>query len=131
MSQPLTRPLARFVADLSYDHLPEPVVAQAKRFLMDALGCALAAHREDPTKTRVALSLVESFGARPQSSTFGGHKTAAALAALANGMLINAADNDDTHKRALAHLGSVVIPPALAMCEARGRDGKATLVAIE
>jgi 2-methylcitrate dehydratase PrpD len=61
-----------------------------------------------------------------------GFKTEASLAALANGILSNAADNDDTHKRALIHTGSVVVPAALALAEERrlsGRDMLAALVA--
>ena len=52
------------------------------------------------------------------------------MAALANGILANAADFDDTHKRALLHTGSVVVPPALALGEERGLSGAEILTAI-
>lgn len=130
MTSSITMPIAEFVAGLRYEQLPPEVVAQAKRFLMDALGCALAAYREDPRKAGIAGELVQQFGARAEASVIGGTRTHAALAALANGMLINAADNDDTHKRALAHLGSVVVPAALALCEARERGGSDLILAL-
>lgn len=126
----LTRPLAEFVSALRYDQLPADVVSQAKYFLLDAIGCALAAYKEDPRKASIALELVAQFGAKEEARVMGGRRTHAALAAMANGMLINAADNDDTHKRALAHLGSVVVPAALAVCEARGHSGQALITAL-
>ncbi|MFA7439182.1 MmgE/PrpD family protein [Castellaniella sp.] len=130
MTSSLTQPMARFVAQLQYDDLPPDVVAQAGRFLLDALGCAFAAYKEDPRKAQIANALVGQFGAAAQATVIGGAQTHAALAALANGMLINAADNDDTHKRALAHLGSVVVPAALAVCEARRGTGRDLITAL-
>ncbi|MDB5317402.1 MAG: hypothetical protein JWO24_3246, partial [Rhodospirillales bacterium] len=53
-----------------------------------------------------------------------------AFAALANGILVNAADNDDTHKRALLHVGSVVVPTALAMAQAGALDGPRFITAL-
>ncbi|MBS0641915.1 MAG: MmgE/PrpD family protein, partial [Proteobacteria bacterium] len=59
-----------------------------------------------------------------------GVRTDAAVAALANGALVNAADFDDTHKRALLHTGSVVVPAALALAEERGLSGQAVITAV-
>src|SRR5690606_20699315 len=50
--------------------------------------------------------------------------------ALANGILANAVDFDDTHKRALLHTGSVVVPPTLALAEERGLTGPEIIAAI-
>lgn len=130
MPNSLTASMADFVARLQFDDLPPEVVQQAKRFLLDALGCAIAAHKEDARKAQIAVKLADQFGAKAEATVIGGPKTHAALAALSNGMLINAADNDDTHKRALAHLGSVVVPPALAATEARAGHGRDLITAL-
>jgi 2-methylcitrate dehydratase PrpD len=130
MTPNLTATLADFVAGLEYENLPAEVVQQAKRVLMDALGCALAAHKEDKRKADIVRQFVHQFGAAPQATVIGGGKSHAAIAALANGMLINAADNDDTHKRALLHVGSVVVPPSLATSESRGGAGRDLIVAL-
>jgi 2-methylcitrate dehydratase PrpD len=76
--------------------------------------------------------VVAMFRAEPVASIWGsaGIKTDAALAALANGALVNAADFDDTHKRALLHTGSVVVPPALALAEEQGLSGRAVVTAV-
>jgi 2-methylcitrate dehydratase PrpD len=125
-----TQQLAEFVAALRFEELPADVVTQACQVVLDAVGCAAAAWREDPRKARMATTLAEEFQAAEQATVIGAGRTHAALAALANGILVNAADNDDTHKRALIHVGSVVVPAALAVSEARGLGGRDLLTAV-
>ena len=122
--------LATFIADLRYEDLPADAIHQANRMLLDTVGCALAAWREDPRKARIARDLAEEFASPGQATIIGGRTTHPALAALANGILSNAADNDDTHKRALIHVGSVVVPAALAMCEQHNLTGKDLILAM-
>ena len=45
-----TRTLAEFVAGLRYEDLPQAVVDQACRIIVDTVGCAITAGREDPEK---------------------------------------------------------------------------------
>jgi 2-methylcitrate dehydratase PrpD len=133
MTSTHTSILASFAAGIRYDRLPGEVVSKAKWVLLDAIGCALAAFKEDPRKARIAVEVAEKFGMGTSgSSTVIGSlkKNNPAVAALANGILVNAADNDDTHKRALAHLGSVVVPAALAAAESRLRHGRDLIAAI-
>jgi 2-methylcitrate dehydratase PrpD len=100
-----TRTLAEFVARLRYEDLPQAVVDQACRILVDTVGCAISAWTEDPAKSRIALEIAKLYGSDNGASVIGvaGVKSQPAFAALANGILANAADNDDTHKRALLH----------------------------
>jgi 2-methylcitrate dehydratase PrpD len=133
--QPLdgqTRALGAFVASLTYEALPAPVVAQAADIVLDTLGCCIAAWQEDPEKAEIATRLAGTFKAQPVATIWGsrGVRTDAALAALANGILANAADYDDTHKRALLHTGSVIVPTVLALAEERRLTGKQVLRAI-
>jgi len=127
-----TKALADFVAGLRYEDLPQPVVAQACRVILDAVGCAVAAWAEDPEKARLARNIAGLYPASPGASVIGtvGLTVQPAFAALANGILINAADNDDTHKRALLHVGSVVVPTVLALAEAEQLSGRDTILAL-
>jgi len=127
-----TRALAEFVAGLQFSALPAAVTAKASDVILDAVGCALGAWRDDPEKAALARDLALSFGSRPAANIWGagGARADASLAALANGTMVNAADFDDTHKRALLHTGSVVVPPALALAEDLKLDGPATIVAL-
>ncbi len=108
------------------------MVDQACRIVVDTLGCALSAWVEDPEKSRIALEIAQLYGGDQGASVIGvaGARSQPAFAALANGILANAADNDDTHKRALLHTGSVVVPPALALAETQGLTGRALILAL-
>jgi 2-methylcitrate dehydratase PrpD len=127
-----TKALADFVATLRYEDLPEAVVAQACHLILDALGCAVSAWTEDPEKARIARDIATLYPASPGAGVIGAPEIAAqpAFAALANGILINAADNDDTHKRALLHVGSVVVPVALAIAETERLSGRDLILAL-
>ncbi|MFV0298841.1 MAG: MmgE/PrpD family protein [Hyphomicrobiaceae bacterium] len=127
-----TAELGAFVADLRFAALPAAVAAQACDVILDALGCAIGAWRDDPPKAAVMEKVVGTFRSQPVASIWGsqGVKADAALAAMANGALVNAADFDDTHKRALLHTGSVVAPPALALAQERNLSGQDLLTAL-
>jgi 2-methylcitrate dehydratase PrpD len=52
----VTQALAEWAAGVRYDDLPAEVVTQAKRFLMDSVGCALGgAQQEDVRMARRVL----------------------------------------------------------------------------
>jgi len=127
-----TEALGAFIADLKFAHLPDAVVRQAADIILDAVGCAIGAWRDDPSKADVMVRLAATFRAQPRASIWGsrGFRTDAALAAMVNGTLVNAADFDDTHKRALLHTGSVVVPPALALVEDLRLDGRALITSV-
>jgi 2-methylcitrate dehydratase PrpD len=127
-----TRSLAEFVARLRFEDLPQAVVDQACRIIVDTAGCALSAWTEDPQKSRIAREVAELYASAGGASVIGiaGLRSQPAFAALANGILANAADNDDTHKRALLHTGSVVVPPALALAETLGLSGRDLILAL-
>jgi 2-methylcitrate dehydratase PrpD len=127
-----TRTLAEFVARLRYEDLPQAVVDQACRIIVDTVGCAISAWTEDPAKSRIALEIAKLYASVNGASVIGiaGVKSQPAFAALANGILVNAADNDDTHKRALLHTGSVVVPPALALAQTERLSGRDLILAL-
>ncbi|MCC7485893.1 MAG: MmgE/PrpD family protein [Burkholderiales bacterium] len=66
-----------------------------------------------------ALALGE--GARPIASLMGmGERTSIALAALVNSTPGHAFELDDIHRESIVHAGSIAVPVALAIAEARG-----------
>lgn len=126
-----TRTLAEFVSGLTFKQLPEKVVEQAGRIVLDTIGCAVSAWKEDSKKCKIAADFAGEFEAKAQATVFGADlKSTPALAAMANAIMSNAADNDDTHKRALIHTGSIVVPVALAMAEANHLTGAEFLTAL-
>src|SRR2546422_563473 len=123
------RRLARFVLGLRLEDIPSPVVTKATHLVLDTLGCALAATRYD--FGRAALETAERLGG-PHESTLVGSKVrvAAANAVLANATLAHGLDFDDTREDAIVHTGSVAITTGLAVGEALGASGPATLAAM-
>ncbi|HUX24145.1 MAG TPA: MmgE/PrpD family protein [Burkholderiales bacterium] len=66
-----TRTLAEFVARLRYEDLPQAVVEQACRIVVDTVGCALSAWTEDPAKSRIALDIAKLYGSDQGASVIG------------------------------------------------------------
>jgi len=123
------RRLARFVVALEPTGLPAPVVEKAGLLALDTLGCSLAAARYD--FGRAARATAERLGGKPESTVVGGAvRVAAANAVLANATLAHGLDFDDTREDAIVHTGSVAVPTSLAVGEATGASGRATLTAI-
>lgn len=127
-----TRALAEFVAALRYDDLPPAVVAQTCDIILDAVGCALSAWIEDKDKARIARDIAALYPAAGRGAGIIGAPGCAAqpaFAALGNGILINAADNDDTHKKALLHVGSVIVPVVLGLGQSQRLSGRDVILA--
>jgi 2-methylcitrate dehydratase PrpD len=120
--------LARFVLELELEAVPEPVVRTATDLVLDTLGNALAATRDD--FGLAALEVARALGGPPESSLLGAAgKVSAANAVLANATLAHGLDFDDTREDAIVHTSCVAVTTALAMAEATGANGRAVLEA--
>jgi 2-methylcitrate dehydratase PrpD len=123
------RRLARFVRALSLDAVPAAVAERAALLALDTLGSCLAASTMD--FGRAVTTAAAALGGAPESSIVGADtRVAAANAVLANGTLAHGLDFDDTREDAIVHTGCVAVTSALAVGEAVGASGKATLEAL-
>lgn len=100
----------------------------ARRCLVDWMGVALGAAATEPVAGIVAGGAM-AWSAAGTARILRGGRTAPALAALTNATMGHAMDFDDTRGHAPSHLGSPTWAAALAVAEARGRDGAAALTA--
>src|SRR5215475_10765660 len=93
----LTRQIADFAAELSYEHLPEEVVAAATRFLVDGLACGIAAY--DSESARIGLRLAQGAEPRwyPGRILFHGERSTAESAAFVNTAMIRNLDFNDQY----------------------------------
>jgi len=125
----ITHQMARFALGLQYDDIPAKAVHEARRFLLDSVGCALAAvPLED---MQAAHRYVVGLGGTPEATVIGsGHRTHSANAALMNALLVRALDYNDIYWVQDPSHPSDVIPAALAAGEAAHRDGRETTVGI-
>ena len=130
MTQPsVARRFARFVTGLVLEDLLPEVVARTTLLALDTLGSCLASSTMD--FGRSIMLTAERLGGAPESSLIGGRaKVAAANAVLANGTLAHGLDFDDTREGAIVHTGCVAVTTALAVGEATGASGRATLEAM-
>src|ERR1700741_4865962 len=111
--------LSAYVARAIRKPLPRGVAARARLHLVDTFAAMISGSRLLPGKQGIAY--VRSLGGKPEAGVIGSRiVTAAANAALANGMSGHADETDDTHPPTLTHPGTSVVPAALAIGE-RGR----------
>ena len=121
--------LARHVIEARYEALPKPVVEEAKAALLDQLGCQLIGSTLE--WNRVVHDFVAGFGGRAESTVAGfGTKVVAHDAAYVNGTFGQGAELDQSFDQAGGHPGAMTVPPAMALAEKQGADGKTFLIAI-
>src|SRR6476469_1220462 len=121
--------LSRYTKALSYDDLPPEVVQQAKRLIVDTVGCALGGFWGEPARiVRDIAATVHS--SEPVSVIGSGERTSPDLAAFANGVMIRFLDyNDGYTSTGESGHPSDSIAAALTAAEIAGRSGKDLIVA--
>jgi 2-methylcitrate dehydratase PrpD len=108
---------------LEFADLPEVVVENSKKFILDLLGNILAAKHIE--SSRIVLDTAKDLGGNPTSTVIGcNYKTSAQMAALVNGTFGHAFDMDDDHREGTQHSSVVVFPAVFALAERFGKSGK-------
>src|SRR3954469_25148967 len=121
---------ATFVADLTYEALPDAVIDRAKGVTLQALSSALVAH--DMPASRQALALMreeEAGGGGAATVLCHGAKLTKAGAAFVNAETIFAGGKWDTF-RMLTHPGIAILPGALIAAETTGCSGREFLTGV-
>ena len=125
----LSGKISRFTLDLNFENIPEVAVWEAKRFLLDSVGCALAAVNNEDME--MMYRFIEKMGGTPEATVIGKDaKTNASNAALMNCLLTRAMDYNDIYWEEDPAHPSDIIGTALAAAEANGKTGQDALVAI-
>jgi 2-methylcitrate dehydratase len=118
--------LARYSLGLEYKSLPPEVVHQAKRSLLDTLGCAVGAYKAPGRQ--MCENVATQLGGPEEATVFcSGLRTSASNAALVNSFLVRFLDFNDLGGG--GH-NSDAIPPILAIAEREKSDGKDFLTSI-
>jgi 2-methylcitrate dehydratase PrpD len=125
----LVQQLARFAAASTFDRLPDDVIDAIRKRVLDILGICVAAV---PLPTsQAARDYVTDQGGYARATAIGmPERVPASLAAFANGVLAHSLDYDDTHLPSVLHPSATIVPTALAVAEAVGADGRATVASI-
>lgn len=124
----LTARLAEWTTALDYEQLTPRAIEMAKLLVLDQLGLQLRG--AGMPHLQPVRRLVERMKAAPESTTAGSaRRTVAPYAALVNGTLASGIEFDDVHMYA-AHIGSTVVPTALAFGESTGASGRDVITAV-
>jgi len=125
----VTAQMARWAANLNYRQLSPEAVYQAKRFLLDSVGCALGGYQQHDVK--IALEVLDEIAGRGPATVIGtGKKIDAVSASLANGLMIRCMDYNDIYWKQDPSHPSDIFPAAIAGCERAKSDGKELIVGI-
>ena len=129
MAETLTYRLAEFVAGVRYEHLSPEAVGEAKRFLIDSIGCALGGLRSHDCQ--IALRVLARLAGPGRCAILGDGRTLDPVSAcLMNALLIRVLDFNDIYWKADPSHPSDLIPVALAACQDAGLSGRELVVGI-
>ena len=118
----VTRQLARYVVGARAEDLPAAVVKEARRTVVNWVGCALGGSRHETLDH--AIAALGPFAGAPQATILGRRERMDALTvSLMNGMSSHVLDFDDTHLKTVIHPAGPVAPAILALAEQRPVTG--------
>ncbi len=129
MTDTITAHMSKWAAQLEYNQLGEQAVHEARRYLLDSLGCALGGYRqEDALHALAVLDEIASEG--PATILGSGKKTDVVSAALANALMVRVMDYNDIYWQQDPSHPSDIIPAAMACAERQGSGGEELIVGI-
>jgi 2-methylcitrate dehydratase PrpD len=125
----VTRTLARYVVRTRPEEIPAPVIAEARRTVVNWVGCALGGAKHETLDN--AIAALGPFSGPPQAAVLGRRERMDALtASLMNGMSSHVLDFDDTHLKTVIHPAGPVAPAILALAEMQPVSGRDFLHAL-
>lgn len=125
----VTAKMSRWAAGLRFTDLSPDAVYQAKRFLLDSLGCALGGYQQHDVT--IALEVLNEIAGTGPATVIGtGQRIDAVSAALANALMIRCMDYNDIYWKQDPSHPSDIFPAAIASCERARTDGKELIVGL-
>ena len=129
MSETITAEMARWAANLKYEDLGEKAIEEARRYLLDSLGCAFGGYQQEDAE--IALEVLdETAGSGPSTVLGSGKKMDPVSASLANALMVRAMDYNDIYWQQDPSHPSDIIPAAMALGERAGGNGKDLILGI-
>ena len=118
----IAREFARYVIASRLEAVPQPVLHEALRSVLNWAGCAVGGSRHEAVDR--ALAAIVPIAGPPQASVLGREERIdIAHAALINGMSAHVLDFDDTHLRTLLHPSVPAASALLALAEHKPMTG--------
>jgi 2-methylcitrate dehydratase PrpD len=121
--------LSAYMADARNRALPEEVTEKAKYHVLDTIASMVSGSELPPG--RAAIQFARTYGGEKIATVVASNVLCGPVeAALANGVLAQADETDDSHAPSLSHPGCAVVPAALAAGERFPTDGAQFLRAV-
>jgi 2-methylcitrate dehydratase len=128
-TETVTAAMSRWAAGLRFEQLSSEAVHQAKRLLLDSLGCALGGYQQHDVK--IALEVLDEIAGDGPATVIGSAKHVDPVsAALANALMIRCMDYNDIYWKQDPSHPSDIFPAALACCERARSNGKELIVGL-
>ena len=129
IKETVTAHMSRWAAGLEYSSLSQDAVYQAKRFLLDSVGCALGGYQQHDVK--IALEVLGEVAGRGTATVIGtGKRIDPVSASLANGLMIRCMDYNDIYWKQDPSHPSDIFPAAMACCERAESDGRELILGL-
>jgi len=125
----LAEKLSDYVHSINYDAVPENVIHETKKRIIDSLGCGIGAFNEGPVK--ISRKVAEAARILEGSTLFGTKKkTTPDLASFVNGIMVRYFDYNDTYLSKEPAHPSDNIGPCFSVAESEQATGKDLLLSI-
>jgi 2-methylcitrate dehydratase len=129
MMETIASYLSDYTTALTFADLPPEVVHQAKRLMVDTLGCAIGGYGSEPSK--IARALADRISSRHSATVLGsGQQTSLDLATFANGVMIRYLDFNDGYTSRESGHPSDAVAAVLSPTEVAHGDGKSVITAM-
>src|SRR5215472_10853300 len=118
----VTAKMSQWAASLEFTHLSADAVYQAKRFLLDSIGCALGGFQQHDVE--IALEVLDEIAGPGRATVIGtGKRMDPVSAALANALMIRCMDYNVIYWKQDPSHPSSIFPAMIACCKrAHTRD---------
>ncbi|MGA2879862.1 MAG: MmgE/PrpD family protein [Bryobacteraceae bacterium] len=126
---PLSTALASWAASVTFEDLPQDIVAATKLRVLDVIGLALAGAETAFGRSVRAASLAISAPGPCRILGYG-DRVGVTTAAFANGAFSQALEFDDTHNESIVHMSSPAVSAALASADYMPVSGRDLITAI-
>lgn len=125
----IAKELSDYTRSLKYRNLSEIVIFEAKKRLLDALGCAIGAFNQQPIVSARQVA-EENYSSKASTILGTASKTAPDIAAFVNGAMSRYFDFNDTYLSKEPAHPSDNISSCLAVAQMKQKSGKDLLLAI-
>ncbi|MGO8718131.1 MAG: MmgE/PrpD family protein [Acidobacteriaceae bacterium] len=121
--------MARWAAGVRFEDLSTEAVRECKRFLLDAIGCALGGYQQHDVA--IALRVLDEVAASGPATVIGsGKKMDVVHAAFANSLMIRCMDYNDIYWKQDPSHPTDIFPAAIACAERAKGNGRELIVGL-